>query len=244
MKDAEFNDPVLVAVYDAECTWGAEDDFYVGLAGERPRSRVVDLGCGTGRLALGLAAAGHEVTGVDPSVASLEAAHAKPGAYAVEWIHGFASDLRSGAFDLALMTSHVGQFFIDEAAWDTALADLARAVVIGGRLAFESRDPDARGWEMWNPIDSARVVRLPFGEVHIETDVLRVEGPVVQFVHRYVLPDGARRTSETTLAFRSKEAICAALVRAGFIVEAVWGGWRREPVGAGDGELIFVARRG
>src|SRR5437870_3972474 len=46
----------------------------VALAG--PASRVLDLGCGDGRVAARLAAAGAEVTGVDPSAVALERARA------------------------------------------------------------------------------------------------------------------------------------------------------------------------
>jgi SAM-dependent methyltransferase len=44
------------------------------LAGERPR--VLDLGCGDGRIAGALSSAGGDVTGVDPSPAALERARA------------------------------------------------------------------------------------------------------------------------------------------------------------------------
>ncbi|HEX6920353.1 MAG TPA: class I SAM-dependent methyltransferase, partial [Actinomycetes bacterium] len=80
MRNAEFRDRRLVPVYDAECPWSRDDDFFLSVVGETPGARVLDLGCGTGRLALGMAAAGHTVTGVDPARASLEAARAKPGA--------------------------------------------------------------------------------------------------------------------------------------------------------------------
>ncbi len=88
-----------------------DDDFFLCVAGETPAARVLDLGCGTGRLALAMAAAGHAVTGVDPARASLDAARAKPGADEVTWIEGTSSVLPDAAFDVAVMTSHVAQFF-------------------------------------------------------------------------------------------------------------------------------------
>jgi len=90
VHDAEFNDPRLVEVYDAESPWPRDDQYFFALVNETPRARVLDLGCGTGRLAIGLGEAGHTVTGIDPSLASLAAARAKSGAEGVRWIHGTA----------------------------------------------------------------------------------------------------------------------------------------------------------
>ena len=154
MRNAEFNDPRLVPVYDAEYRWSRADDFFLSVANESPHQRVLDFGCGTGRLTLGMAAAGHTVTGVDPARASLDAALKKPGADTVEWLCGGSEILPDEAFDIAFMTSHVAQFFITDTEWARALADLSRALVPGGRLVFDSRDPAARGWEAWN--DSRR----------------------------------------------------------------------------------------
>ncbi len=61
------------------------------------------------------------------------------------------------------MTSHMAQFFVTDEEWRQALADLHRALVPGGRLTFDTRDPRARGWERWNPADSRREVNLPDG---------------------------------------------------------------------------------
>jgi 2-polyprenyl-3-methyl-5-hydroxy-6-metoxy-1,4-benzoquinol methylase len=67
MFNAEFNHPRLLEVYDAECPWGPDDNYFLALANETPRARVADVGCGTGRLAIALARAGRTVTGIGPS---------------------------------------------------------------------------------------------------------------------------------------------------------------------------------
>ena len=244
MRHAEFNHPVLVQVYDALFGWSRDDEFFMSVVDASPAARVLDLGCGTGRLALAMAADGHEVTGVDPARASLEAARVKPGAERVTWIEGSSCDLADAAFDVAVMTSHVAQFFVTDEQWAQALADLKRALVPGGRLTFDSRDPRARGWKQWNPADSRRQVSLPDGRnVTATIDVDAVTDHVVSFTIRYSFSDGQTLASTGDLRFRTESELRSSLASAGFTIEEIYGGWNREPIGAGDGEFLVVARR-
>jgi SAM-dependent methyltransferase len=66
---------------------------------------ILELGVGTGRLALPLASRGHPVTGVEASSAMVEALKAKPGADRVNIVEGDFSKIRvSGRFKLAVIT--------------------------------------------------------------------------------------------------------------------------------------------
>ncbi|MEU2611585.1 methyltransferase domain-containing protein [Micromonospora sp. NPDC007271] len=237
-------DPRLPVLYDAENAWGRDDDFFLGTVAETPGARVLDLGCGTGRLALALAAAGHTVTGVEPQRASLDAARAKPGAGRVTWIRGTSAGLPDAAYDVALLTSHVAQEIRDDDEWARTLADLRRALVDGGWLAFDSRDPAARRWERWTPDASRRRLALPDGTtVDAWTELTEVRDGRVSFLHHYALPGGEELRSPGSLRFRTEAELRASLAAAGFTVERMYGGWAGEPVGASDdGELIVVAR--
>jgi SAM-dependent methyltransferase len=243
VHNAEFNDPRLVEVYDAESPWARDDDYFVALVNETPGARVLDVGCGTGRLALGLAATGHVVTGIDPSPSALAAARRKPGAERVTWIHGTAESAPAGVFDVAIMTGHASQFLLGEDEWVRALGALRRALVRGGRLAFHAYDPEARIWERWNPQDSRRQVAIRDGMVAIWTEVTGLSGDTVSFSHHYRFPGGETLRSDSSLRLWSAQRLRESVTTAGFTIEHVHGGWRGEPVGAGDGELIVVARR-
>ena len=244
MWHGEFRHPRLVEVYDAEFGWSREDSFFLSVAGAAPRGRVVDVGCGTGRLALGLAAAGFSVTGVDPARASLDAARAKPGAGRVAWIEGDVRSLPVETFDVALMTSHVAQFLVADEDWHGALDALRRCLVPGGRLAFDTRDPRARAWERWNASDSRRVVTLADGTpVEVWTEASAVADDTVRLEMHYAFPRGEELVGTAAMRFRGEAEVRAAVEAAGLEVADVFGGFSREPVGSGDGELLVVARR-
>ena len=194
------------------------------------------------RAVLGLSTHGHSVTGVDPGSASLTAARAKPGAERVTWIEGTSVALDVNEFDVAVMSSHVAQFFLTDAEWTRTLADVHRALVPGGRLVFDTRDPDAREWERWST-DRRRSVTLSDGRVVEEwTEVTAVEHDTVSFAIHYRFPDHAELVSTATLRFRSTDELRESLHTAGFIVEQIYGGWNREPIGHGDGEFVVIAQ--
>ncbi len=79
-----FDDALLASVYDNLDPWAASDEFYLGLAREIGGA-VLDLGCGRGRLACRIAAAGLEVVGADPAGGMLGVARSRPGTEAVAW---------------------------------------------------------------------------------------------------------------------------------------------------------------
>jgi ubiquinone/menaquinone biosynthesis C-methylase UbiE len=100
------------------------------------RSEVLDVGCGTGSLAVLLAGAGHRVSGVDSSAAMLAAARTKAAAagLAVGFVHGDAGDppFPPASVDVVLCR-HVLWALDDPAA---ALGAWVRLLRPGGRLVL------------------------------------------------------------------------------------------------------------
>lgn len=247
MRDGEFRDPRLAAAYDVLCPPGPDTEYFRNVVSERSGSRVLDVGCGTGQLTTRLALDGHTVVGIDPAAASLAVARSRQGAYGVTWLRRDALHPPEGPFDVALLTSHVAQFLAADDEWHTALAAIRDRLAAGGRIVFDSRNPVDRRWERWTRDDTWGVHALADGSTFEHwVDVTTVDerpdgGAIVTFVHSYRFDDGDERESTSTLAFRPAEVLRADVADAGFTIARMVGGWRGEPLGHADGEIVVIA---
>lgn len=230
MPDEIFADPRLARIYDLFDGPRADLDLYLGIADELGAVSVLDVGCGTGCLAVSLADSGRSVVGVDPAPASLEIARAKDSR--VTWIHGDATSLPGMSVDLATMTGNVAQVFLGDD-WEATLRGVHAALRPGGHFVFETRRLEARAWEDWG-LAAPRTLN----GVREQLELLDVSLPLVSFRHTYRFPDGSEIASDSTLRFRSRTEVEDSLVRCGFEVVAV----RDAPVRPGK-EHVFVARK-
>jgi SAM-dependent methyltransferase len=240
VPDPIFEHPRLVVIYDALDPDRSDLDVYAAIASELGARHVVDLGCGTGTFVRQLADCGLAVTGVDPAAGSLAVAQAKPGAQRVTWIHGEASTVPPMAADLATMTGNVAQAIIDPTEWDATLRGVHRALRPGGHLVFETRDPHDRAWREWNRAASYRITDIEgLGAVESWVELTAVRGPLVSFKWTWVFAaDGAVLTSDSTLRFRQRDEVEAALLAHGYVVDDV-----RDAPDRPRRELVFLARR-
>jgi hypothetical protein len=180
-----------------------------------------------------------EVIGIDPALASLEVARAKPGSDRVTWIQGYASDLPPLDADLAMMTGNVAQAIIDPDEWKGTLLGIHAALSAGGRMVFETRDPAAGGWEEWTRDASHGATEVDgVGTVESWVELTEVALPLVSFRRTYVFPGGDVLTSDSTLRFRERPEVVADLAAAGYRLEEM----RDAPDRPGR-ELVFIARR-
>ena len=139
-----------------------------GLLAGRP-SRVLDAGCGTGRVALELTRRGHRTVGVDVDPDLL--AHARDKAPTLDWVDGdlarLPADVAPGPFDAAVLAGNV-MIFVARGTESAVLANLARRLAPGGlviagfqlsgRLPLAEYDDHARAaglelearWSTWD----------------------------------------------------------------------------------------------
>jgi SAM-dependent methyltransferase len=240
LPDPIFADPRLAAIYDTFDGDRADLDTYAAMVEEFSARRILDIGCGTGAFACMLAQRGLEVTGVDPALASLDVARAKPFADRVTWIHGTASNVPALHSDLAVMTGNVAQVFVEDDDWLSTLSAARNALRPGGLLVFEVRNPAARAWERWGPDATRRRLEVPgAGIVEAWTEVTGVALPLVSFRHTYCFEsDGAILTSDSTLRFRERSEVEDALRATGLTVIEV-----RDALDRPGLEFVFIAQR-
>jgi ubiquinone/menaquinone biosynthesis C-methylase UbiE len=242
MPCTAYTDPRLAACYDALNPPDAGDAYYRALAGSEPKT-VLDMGCGTGRLAVALAERGHRVTGADPSAGMMKVARSRSGTERVRWVDSDAARLAlKTRFDLIIMTGHVFQVFLEDEEVRATLRNLRRHLAPGGRLAFETRNPLVEEWREWVPALTRETVQVPgIGTVEIHYDITKAEGAFVTFETHFRFAADDIVIAPTTLRFMSRDELAAFLEEAGFTDVAWFGNWDRSPVSAASPEIIVIA---
>ena len=120
--------------------------------------RLVDLGCGTGRLAAHFAGRGFACTGVDLSPEMLDRARANAdrAGVAVEWVAANLVDLAllaDGSFDYAACLFSTLGMVCGPANRAAAVASTYRVLAPGGRLVLHAHNRYFRGlgWKLLFP---------------------------------------------------------------------------------------------
>jgi len=143
-----------------------------------PRGRGLDVGCGTGVLAARLAAAGYEMTGLDPSGGMLDVMRRRsPEVAAVE---GSGDDLPfpDDSFELVLTVAAL-HHIADAGAVRRTLVEMVRVAAPGGRVVVWDHNPRNPYWKLLMarvPQDTGEERLVPEAEV---LDGLRAGGASV-----------------------------------------------------------------
>ena len=240
-----FDDALLASVYDDLNPWGPWDNFYLGLARESGGA-VLDLGCGTGKLACRIAAEGCAVVGAEPAAGMLGVARARPGE-AVTWVQSDGQSLNlTRRFDLIYMTGHAFQALLSDDDALALLAAAARHLAPEGKFAFETRNTARRAWLGWTPDATREVVRTAAqGRIEACYDaVAEADTGIVRIAqHCRFLDRGTTRIGRSRIRFIERDHLEGLLARAGLAANAWYGDWDRGPCTREAKEIIVVTGR-
>ncbi|MGL4282006.1 MAG: class I SAM-dependent methyltransferase [Albidovulum sp.] len=243
-EDRLYDDAALARFYDLDNGWTEDREFCLRLA--QGCGSVLDLGCGTGALALRIATeAGAAVVGVDPAGAMLDLARAKPGADRVRWVEADARRLRLGErFDLIVMTGHAFQVFLTDPDRAACLASIARHLAPEGHFIFDMRNPARQEWEEWRPALSRRRFDDPLlGAVEAWNDVSWDNAAqIATYETVYEAPGGRLFRAASRIGFTDRARLEALIRAAGLRVERWYGDWTGAESGNDSPEFIPYGR--
>ncbi len=211
------------------------------LAALAPGGRALELGVGTGRLAIPLAGQGLEVWGVDSSPAMLARLRAKPGGdrvHAVEGDFARAESLVDGEFDLAFIAFNTLFELQTQDAQVQCLAGVARRLRPGGALVIEAFVPDV------TQLDQSVAV-TEIGDDFVRLAATRHDPPTQTTVTQYmIVRAGAVELDAWSIRYATVPEIDLMAQLAGLRRRDRWGGWRRQPFTAASSTHVSVYEKG
>jgi SAM-dependent methyltransferase len=220
----------------------AEVDLLVEELGIGPGSRVLDLACGRGRIAIPLAQRGMRVTGVDLSPRSLELARrdAATAGVALELIE---SDMREidfdPEFDAAYNVYSSFGYFEEQADDERVLHAVARSLKRGGAFLIDTVNPIALERVFhereWREFDDGTLMLE-------QIDHDRLAGRH-NTTWTFVRPDGTRSEQRFSLRLYTAPELCRMFAAAGLDVDGAWGSWQRTDLGDGLRTILRGRRR-
>jgi SAM-dependent methyltransferase len=243
---------------DLEAEDPGDTDLYLALAG-RTGGPILELAAGTGRLAVPLAAAGHDVTAVDLDRAMIERGRERAAAAGVDervhWVEGDLLDLvdrplaGAGRYRLAMIALNSLFLLPTRDAQARALAVLAGHLAPGGLAVVDVWLPSPADLVRYDgrllldraAIEGERSITRGWAATHdpatgaVVLTTIYEEGRQGSAPLRWVRRDAMRLLGAGELRAMAEEA--------GLEVEELAGGYDLEPLGPGAERAVLVGRR-
>ena len=245
----------MARFYDLEHDALIDDLLMYENFARRCGSPVLELGCGTGRVALHLARAGFEVTGLDASPVMLAVAHEKLArAGLAEQVHLLEADLCDFALDqrftMATLAINTFMHFLTVADQVRVLTNAHRHLKPGGLLVI---DLPRAGRSLLLEAGERFTVNQVLTDPDTGRAILKLIAVTVDFATQtqhltlaYDETDEGGVVHRTTASFQVhcffRYEVELLLDKAGFTVEALYGSYGLDPYEDDSERMVFVAR--
>ncbi|MBN1659118.1 MAG: class I SAM-dependent methyltransferase [Anaerolineae bacterium] len=229
----------IAAVYDE---WYADYeeamvDLLYELAGG---GRALELGIGTGRVALPLCARGIDVTGLDASEAMIARLRARPGGDSIPVVRGsFAQFEIEARFDLVYVVFNTFYGLLTQEEQVSCFQSVARHLTDDGVFVLELFVPDVCRFEGGQTV---RAVKVDTGEVRLD---VTLHDPAAQLVtsQHVELSQAGIRLFPVRLRYAWPSELDLMARVAGLSLKHRWASWEKGTFTAESGKHISVYAR-
>ena len=185
---------------------------------------ALELGIGTGRIALPLSRRGLRVHGIELSPAMVAELRTKPGANDIGVTLGdFATTTVDGAFSLAYLVRNTIMNLTTQDEQVACFGNVAAHLAPGGRFVVEVMVPELQRLPPGETIHAFTVTPTHLG--FEEYDVARQ----IAISHHYWLVDGRLETFSAPFRYVWPSELDLMARLAGMTLRERWSGWTREP---------------
>ena len=207
-------------------------DFLADLAGA---GAALELGIGTGRIALPLSQRGVRVHGIDLSTAMVARLRAKPGAEAIDVTIGdFATTTAEGAFSVAYLVFNTIMNLTTQDEQVACFENVAAHLEPGGCFVIEVGVPALQRLPPGETVRAfdVRATRLGFDEYDVVSQGL--------ISHHYSIVDGRLEVASVPFRYVWPSELDLMARLAGMTLRERWGDWKREPFTSDSTEHVSV----
>lgn len=246
----------LVDLYEQQETQTEDVEFLLSLIGSEAK-RILEVACGSGRILVPLARAGHQVTGIDFDEGMLnKIAEKSAGLNNISWakLDAIAQEWGTG-FDVVIIAGNLLFNIITEMdyakAQELLITKASQSLATGGCLLIDygyTLHP-----ERWFDTPEEMVVFEGTdcdgntGKMILYNSSYNITNGIVRFMRKYELrtPDGSivEKEIEAIKHFATLDQIHAWLVSAGFRIEEEYGDYSYHPIGENTHHAIIKARK-
>ena len=226
-NDGYFDEPVAATYDESYSDMSAPEmldpviDFLVNLVGE---GRALELGIGTGRVAVPLARRGVSVHGIDLSRAMVDRLAAKPGSEEIGVTIGdFATTNVSGTFALAYLVFNTICNLTSQEAQVVCFRNVADHLESGGFFVIEVEIP---GLRRLPPGETAKVFHISETRWGIDEYDVATQGLTS---HHFRILNGELERSSIPFRYVWPAELDLMAQLGGMKLHERWGGWSQEP---------------